>query len=408
MFREYTGEFLLHPAAVEINGDYCSHSCYYCFANLNAPGHKADKKAIANFLASLNDRTDVVALLMRQGYPVFISNHVDMFAVSNEWLFDVVKVLIDSGLSVMFQTRFGRSEKFFDYLKNCGRFAWQVTIETHSDEIGRKLSPGAPPISQRLKKIEQLVRKNHLCIVNMLPFAKEHYGQADWLDNFTSLLKKLKSIGVNGVWWNPLHLTAKQAKKVKRFPKDVYGGDLTVSDTQKVEFDYEDIAEAFIVADMDVYSPYLPIRDNIFYGIDSIYKKRLPTIHDYWDGFAHGQPLICDEFLSYYGDMLPVGVFNLRSYLITNGYDETLKRFVLPNNLTFHDLVRVLWGFADVWDENDTYSLGLNRKFLFVQGLKDKNKLLQDSSGNLIYVTNYFYDGKLAVDIDELEEIKNA
>lgn len=389
MFREYTGEFLIHPAAVEFNGDYCSHSCFYCFANLNAPGHKADRNAIASFLNNLNERNDTAAVLMRKKYPVFISNHVDIFSVSNRWVVEIARLLTEAEIPVMYQTRFGNSDKLFEYVKSLQKACWQVTIETHNDDISKKISPGAPPVSQRLKYIQNLISSGHIVIANMLPFSTYFYGDKDWRSNFAALLKTLYDYGVTGVWFNPLHLTLTQKRRIKKYPADVLPkSEFNKSD--KVDFPLEDCFEILLNSGLNFYSPYFPVRFNIFENIDSLYKNRLPTLHDYWHGMSEGDILVCDDFLAIYGHMLPEGVFNLRNYVISNGYDETLKRFNIPVNFTYQELVKIRWGFGSVYNSRDVYSLGLHRNFLHLTPIYDNNsrELVVDDSGCLVYAYN--------------------
>lgn len=390
MFREYFGEFLIHPAAIEFTGDYCSHSCFYCFANLNAPNHKADKTMIATFLRTINDRDDNVALLMRKQYPVFISNHVDLFSTSNKWLLDIVYILTEIGVPIIYQTRFGYNDADFHRVKSMQKALWQVTIETHDDDIAKKLSPGAPPISKRIENIKMLLKEGHLVTVNMLPFSKYFFGGTDkWKENLENMLNMLMDIGVSGVWFNPLHLTTTQKRRIKKYPKDVLPEE-QYNNADKVDAPSYEIFEVFYDSGINFYSPYFPYRFNIFEGVEKLYPVRLPTLHEYWDGLEDGDLLSCEEFLDLFGHLYPEGVYNLRNYLIINGYDETLKRYVLPTNFTYHDLVKMRWGFAKTYDINDVYSLGLTRNFLFLSPIFDRetNNLVVDDFGCLVYAVS--------------------
>lgn len=389
MFREYTGEFLVHPAAVELNGDYCSHSCFYCFANLNAPNHKADRKAIANFLANLNENNDNVSILLRQKFPVFVSNHVDLFSTSNRWLVDIVRFLTEAQIPVFYQTRFSNDDKLFDYVKSLQKACWQVTIETHSDEISKKISPGAAVISKRLKNIETLIKENHLVVANILPFSTHFFDHSNWKTNFKQMLDLLYNIGVKGIWFNPLHLTTNQKRRIKKYPKDVFP-EQEFNKAHKVDFPLIDCYEILLNSKLNFHCPYFPCGYDIFEGIDKIYENYMPTIHPYWHGMLEGDILICEEFLSLYRHKFPKGVFNLRNYLISNGYDETLKRFNLPVNFTYEDLTKILWGFGSVYNPHDDYAVGLNRFFLHLTPIYDseKKELVVDELGCIVYACN--------------------
>jgi len=40
--RVYTGELLKSPVPLHLDMNWCSHGCFYCFANLNRPNRRLD------------------------------------------------------------------------------------------------------------------------------------------------------------------------------------------------------------------------------------------------------------------------------------------------------------------------------------------------------------------------------
>ena len=50
------GGLLKIPAPLELSGNWCAHSCPYCFANLNAPTRTLDVKGVSKLLADYQNR----------------------------------------------------------------------------------------------------------------------------------------------------------------------------------------------------------------------------------------------------------------------------------------------------------------------------------------------------------------
>ena len=71
------GGLLKIPAPLELSGNWCAHACAYCFANLNAPTRTLDVKGVSRLLADYQNRNTIEGYLLRDGYPVIISNHPD-------------------------------------------------------------------------------------------------------------------------------------------------------------------------------------------------------------------------------------------------------------------------------------------------------------------------------------------
>lgn len=104
----YYGEFLTSPCPLELSFNFCSHKCLYCFANLGKPGRFADVGRTLRLLQECDNRTTLEASLLRQRYPVVVSNRVDPFAASNHrQSLPVLRVMAGLGIPVAIQTRGG-------------------------------------------------------------------------------------------------------------------------------------------------------------------------------------------------------------------------------------------------------------------------------------------------------------
>lgn len=148
MIQPFYGEFLVQPFPLDLALNYCSHKCAYCFANLNKPGRKADLHGIVRQIDRMHDHENLTARLLREGYPVVMSNKVDPFAASNYKLtLPLLKLFKAKGIPVAFQTKGGKGIE--DALKLVAPSYWYVSIAFQDDAIRRKIEPGAPSIDER-------------------------------------------------------------------------------------------------------------------------------------------------------------------------------------------------------------------------------------------------------------------
>ena len=168
-FTPFYGEFLVSPVPLELSFNYCSHSCAYCFANLNKRDRRADIAATMNTLATYRQRSTLTAILLQQGYPVLVSNRVDPFAASNYRQFlPVLEVMSDLGIPVAIQTKGGRGiDQALDLLTSPTVF--YITIESDQDEVVKRIAPGAPSIAERFELIALLRSKGHPVVVGWNP-----------------------------------------------------------------------------------------------------------------------------------------------------------------------------------------------------------------------------------------------
>jgi len=78
MISAYKGEFLVSPIPLEIDLNYCSHKCNYCFANLNNPKRKANTNKIINQIKNCHNSKSIESYLLANGYPVLMSNKSEL------------------------------------------------------------------------------------------------------------------------------------------------------------------------------------------------------------------------------------------------------------------------------------------------------------------------------------------
>ena len=103
-----TNGLLNSPVPIQFTGNYCSHNCSYCFANINNPKRKLDIKAVTSQLKNYQNRNDLPSYFLREKYPLLISNNIDPFSKSNQpFVSDLIYQLQDIGVPVALATRGG-------------------------------------------------------------------------------------------------------------------------------------------------------------------------------------------------------------------------------------------------------------------------------------------------------------
>ena len=144
-------------------------------------------------LSDYQNRNTLEATLLKQCYPVLLSNRVDPFANSN-WFqsLPVIEAMTDLGIPIAFQTKGGKG--IDDVLDMVSPSAWYVSIAMLDDSIRQRIEPGAPTIESRFELLEKLVDRGHVPTVGLNPWVPE------WcpLSDVEKILERLQGIGVKG------------------------------------------------------------------------------------------------------------------------------------------------------------------------------------------------------------------
>jgi hypothetical protein len=218
--RAFKGELLWAPEALELSMSWCSHACAYCYANARKPDRRVDLPAIMNLLGNFHRRTTREARLLQLGYPVNVSNHVDVFAGSNASQFEPIwELMVAQKIPIVFQTRGAHKpqQKILDrVIAETPPSVWYVSVPMWDEAIRRRIEPHAPSIPYRMELIEQLRAAGHEVVVGVNPVTLE------WLPVFEPLLDRCRALGVWGLWFSSLYfgrtfgesLTPKQVEMI--------------------------------------------------------------------------------------------------------------------------------------------------------------------------------------------------
>lgn len=382
--QSYSGEFTVSPIPLEFSMNYCSHKCAYCFANLNQPGRELDVKQSINDIKNCNSSKSLKGYLLKNGYPVLISNRVDPFAATN-WrqTLTFIELFYKNGNDIAIQTKGGQGvDEALELLKpSC----FYISLSMLDDNIRKLIETGAPPIMERIKLAQKLISKGHKVSIALNPLVE------DWLplDDYEQIIEILIEIGIKDIWIESLHLNSKQISRMTGKEKINMGSEILESAKKRQRnnsyfmYIHSDLVERGI----NVFSMNQPFRSDYFDGYKKTYKdKTLKTTQEFinycFDNYADGQMI---RFTDYYEfmkndyfehDFSEVDGFAYR--IARNVYRDTVKQ-------PFKKLKDVLFWY---WN-NLGVTKGLHQNKLFqVLCYEEKNKILpylcKDTDGLLL------------------------
>lgn len=270
------GGFLKIPLPLELSGNFCSHKCTYCFANLNSPTRTLDTKSVLNLLANFEKRKSLEALLLQLGCPVMISNHVDPFAASNyRQLVPIMKMMSELNIEYSVQTKGGKGwEEILEVLKPS---VWYISISHDQEATRKQIEPAAPPLEHRYELIEAVVSKGHTVIVGFNPCVEE------WVLDPQLFLEKLKSLGVYAVWMEPIHINSKQKAAMPIRDREALGDKLLKECLSRKGADLSFFLKCREIAQdigLEVMSVGQGITSNAFKPYYDLYEAAFPTTQE--------------------------------------------------------------------------------------------------------------------------------
>lgn len=342
-FTVYYGEFLMSPLPLELSFNYCSHKCAFCFANLNKPDRHADVKATINLIGQYRQRTTLAAKLLQAGHATVVSNRVDPFAVSNDrQALPVLEMMASAGLPVALQTRGGRGVD--EALAFLAPSVWYVSIGTLSEDVRKRIEPGAPTIADRFDLIAKVKAKGHRVVVGTNPLLEE------WCPDPGKLFAKCKDAGAEGVWIELLHLNDEQLANMTPRERQGIGPEaIAVARKRRKRSDaayFLDARETALDHGLEVFSGQQSNRSEFFKPYEETYKATYPTLQGFlnWchDHKPNGSLVTFEEFCAYALPMLPEGELSIGYYLGASSA-KLLAKKPMVNRMTFRDLLSVIW-----------------------------------------------------------------
>lgn len=340
--KPYWGEFMLQPAPLELSLSRCSHNCVYCFANLNTEERDPDLVADLRLLRDYGSRSTFAARLLQEGYPVVVSNRCDPFSANNyKQAIPILKTMAEVGVPVFYQTRGGYG--IDDVLEFAPPATWYVTIETLDDDLGKALSPGAPPPSERLKLVRQLVDAGHLVLVGFNPCVPE------WQADPEPLLRAVKDAGAWGVWIEPLHLNYRQQRAMTERGKALLGEDLLNKARKRIESPdalnwRRSVEQAADAVGIESFSSSLDKPTRFWEPVYAMYPKLFANLQVFVNWCYETKPKLVEfaDLWRLFEPTFPQGEYNIDSYFRAT-VREICWQHAVPRNMTFEQVMAISW-----------------------------------------------------------------
>lgn len=358
----YWGGFLLNGCSpLEAHLNLCSHKCVYCFANLNNPDRHTKIKQAINLISELwhtdersqFKRKTYAAHLLREGYAVTLSNHVDPLANSN-WFqaLPMIEMLLNMNIPISLMTRFGKpdhTQALFDLISDRPTAIYS-SIPTLNPDIARKCEPGAPLPEQRLEYIRKAIAQGHPVNVGINPIIP------GWIDDPDGMAKLLAEIGVWGVCLGKLHLSKNQLQHMSDRERANLGDRaLTAAQRPGKSLEMSELYDAVRAAckahGLQVYSAQQGDRSDFFKHEKTVVPRSFPLMQDFvnycHDTKQEGDLIFCDEWLDFFEPRLPQGKWSLRDHLNAMVVPAALNGKNIPQQMTYRELLWHCWRHAE-------------------------------------------------------------
>ena len=375
----FYGEFLMHPIPIHLSGNWCSHNCFYCFANLNVPGRTMDLHSTLLSIKNYHKHDSLLADLLRLKYPVCVSNHVDPFSISNyRQLIPLMKALIEEEIPLYIQTKGGVQSAIDEILEILPQSVWYISISHDNEETRSLIEKPTPKIEERFELIKQLKKLGHKVQVGINP------AHPDWIKNVRHFLVTLKSLQVDSVYFQPLAFTVSQIKNMPEKSKFALGDDIKNAITnhkKPVNNRYQDFLN-FIKEECKLLRiPYFLLGDPDYsnaMNIFDVYQNVFPTIQDFIN-YCHVQKITVfnfQDYWNYFSSWLPNLKHSVCHKYLTSKMQINKIKFEIPKGkLGYKDIFYMSWlsermplhpinhiSFAYLVDKNDNKILDAKYK----------------------------------------------
>lgn len=312
-----------------------------------------------NLIAGMYGRQTMAAHLLKQGYPILLSNHVDPLSDSNDRSIYIpfIELLEELKIPWTMLSRGGkREDRLLDIIQR--PIGWYVTIELRDDARSREIAPGAPTPSERLQLIDKLTARGHKVCVGINPLNPE------LLPDPEVLIKELAQHDIFGVWIGRLHLSDRQLKKMSDRGKEALGK--AVIEQANKPNQHPEVAEHFLRTKdlckeygIPVYHGQMGEPTAFWDPYRQIYPKTYPLMQDFVNhcfesGLSDGDLIRWDEFRDFFVSKLPDGEWPLRDHLNAMVNAQTQGRVGakeggnIPRRMTYESLLRLIWNYHEL------------------------------------------------------------
>lgn len=394
MISLFTGGFLSDPCPLELSFNYCSAKCAFCFANLTVPDRTVDMKKVMSQIQRHQDSPTLVARLLRDKYPILISNRVDPFAKSNyQQAVPVMRVLTELGMPYAIASRGG--DGVDEVLSFAPRMVWYLSINQDQEEIRKRIEPGGTTIESRVQLCEKLAKLGHVVHIGFNPYVPE------WWEDFPGFARRLKDAGATGAYFQRIHINPKQRKNMTDKEIEAMGSVMKQAMNFRA-FDYAPLREAAAIAQdlgFNTYVPDLSSKSDLDSDYRAVYERVFPTNAEFLNwctaNIPASRPLVSfQQYRDFFAPHFPAGRFPLREYV--GSASKQLLYTHIFNQGTFADLLQIVWMEPEM-----RQMLVLLPEFRFAGSLNEtQNDIFVDSQDRpyLIFSSGGFNDSEEIVE----------
>lgn len=393
--RPYTGEYLVSPVPVHLGLNYCSHNCFYCYANLNNPDRRADYNKVinvANAVANNKPMKNLSVRYLQAGYPIMVSNDSDPFAKSNfEQFASIFDVFTDIGTRFVFQTRGGNKAK--NVLSRSKPTCVYISFTSDDNNIISRAEVGAPDFDQRKDLALFAKQYGHHVIIGINPYV------ADWWRDIDGFVTWLKDNGFGHVWLGEMHINHMQKPKIKSRPAKEFANIIEMAcKKKKDQADYEYLLEQLKQADINVYDAISSTKGDFWQPYFDLNFPFFPTLDSFFTELRqHGRTVAFNfDFFDEYANVVPDWEGSeFSGYLASIG--RSLRNIGYPSNANnFKQVHETLWRIVD-------FPTRLRHDDLFL--VTDDGSLILDEKGRHILVYRQGIDDPTLgnIDVDDID-----
>lgn len=404
MITDFVGEFMFHPAPLELSGNTCSHNCCYCFASIRGGAKYLNLKSVIRQI----NRTCIKTYqdqLIKEGYPICISNKTDPFSKSNYvHSIELARQLSRLQNPLFIQTKCGEGiENFIKAFNNRKDIIWYITITTLDESIRQRIEPNAPTTENRFNTAKWLKEKGYHVIIALNPLLEK------WMpvDDIYKVIEKCKSIGIYDICTEALHLNQKEVLTFKESRKNAFHNDEIEYAVQRKTFqDYVKKTLPILSKEgMNTVKLGMPFKTNFYDGIKKVFPKIFPNQYEIIN-YSHGKGKGIYSFDDFYNVSVDNKTFFEREFKEVNRYllKSSIRAWAESDDaksiFTLKGVLNEMWN-------NSKYPQSMQRNQAYRVIVDENNKPCKDSKNNvLLYFDKGIYPTERIINLKTIQDEK--
>jgi DNA repair photolyase len=392
MITPFIGEFLINSAPLEYSGNSCSHSCIYCFANNRRSCRQENFKSTINNLKKYPQRKTYTAELLKEGYPIVISNRSDPFSKNNieqtKSLFQYFKNM-PNGLFI--QTKGGKDIfEALEIIKEKKNIVFYISITTLNDELSKKIESGVPVTSERIKLAKELKKRGYEIIIAINPCVEQWINEKEII----KLASDFKKCGIIHFIFQPLHLRKDYENALKQISK-LPNGDIIITNAlnyhkaPRISQLYTQRIVLRLINELKVNALWfgLPYPSDFFMDINKKLGRNYPSMYDFFN-YCVKNKLDKIYFKDFYSALSKGNEkFFEKEFNGLSSYILRINRGVWKGNTKVQSIKTIKEVLNIFWNEKRLTPSPQNNYIMFSKIIKDGNPVI-DKAGDIILQLN--------------------